>query len=542
VEDKDKVLIGDKLCFLCGESKEKHLGYILENKNNDDLIDDDDHIRNNILSNDILINELNNQDNKIDQNLIISNNNNLKKSIKKETCGICNELYIENDENKLKQCGHSYCNDCWYNFLSIKIKENKLSLIKCLNYECQEKLSDNFIINILKSNKELINKYKKYKFELDIINDPNKKFCPYPNCNSYAILKNIKNKNVKCFNNHEFCFFCLEKPHGKKPCQEKLDKSMILFSKNNFIKKCPHCGIITEKTSGCNHITCSKCNYQWCWLCNEEYNVEHFRQGKCKGFQFYRPKNEKEIQLAFEGKIILNESQRQSDINDEGNFHNRRRRHDIRNRRARNIGDFEDDDFRRRRRDRYIEDFQYISRIQRIKMTIISLLIYIFFGQIIISINFNLSLLDRELINPLYQRIYIISASLVYALIITTIFFLQIIINIIILIPYILFKGLIVVKDIRDNIFRRYEAKHGVLYHIHSFVFFSTLYILGADCFLYFYYKNKHSKIFCFFYYFIVYIHIFIFFSYSISFGIIKYSLDLLFRKTKFIEELNELN
>ena len=99
--------------------------------------------------------------------------------------------------------------------MSIKIKENKLTFIKCLEYQCQEKLSDDFIINIIKSNEQILNLFKNYKYELDIINDPNKKFCPYPNCNSYAELKNIKEKYVKCLNNHEFCFLCLEKPHKK---------------------------------------------------------------------------------------------------------------------------------------------------------------------------------------------------------------------------------------------------------------------------------------------------------------------------------------
>jgi hypothetical protein len=242
-------------------------------------------------------------------------------------------MFTVHEKNKIKKCGHAFCSNCWYDFLSIKIKENKLPLIKCLNYNCKEKLKDKFIINLLKSDIDLIRKFKRYKLELEIINDPNKKLCPYPNCDSYLELKQIRNKDVKCKNNHTFCFECLKKPHGKLPCNENLDKSMEEYAKNNFVKKCPKCSIITEKNNGCNQIICTKCRYQWCWLCNEEYNVEHFRQGKCKGFQFYRPKNEKEIQLAFEGKIILNESQRQSDINDEGNFHNRRRRHDIRNRR-----------------------------------------------------------------------------------------------------------------------------------------------------------------------------------------------------------------
>ena len=89
------------------------------------------------------------------------------------------------------------------------------------------------------------------------------------------------------------------------------------YSKNKLIKKCPNCGIITEKYEGCNHITCSKCNYQWCWLCNGKYSEDHFNQGKCKGFQFFRPKDEEDIKLAFEGKIELRESQRQEDLSDE---------------------------------------------------------------------------------------------------------------------------------------------------------------------------------------------------------------------------------
>ena len=116
----------------------------------------------------------------------------------------------------------------------------------------------------------------------------------------------------------------MEKPHGRKPCKNILDISMVKFSKKHFIKKCPLCGIITEKVEGCNHITCSKCNYQWCWLCNGKFTTEHFREGKCRGFQFFKPKDENDIKLAFEGKINLNQSQRQQDI--EENFRPRRRR------------------------------------------------------------------------------------------------------------------------------------------------------------------------------------------------------------------------
>ena len=44
------------------------------------------------------------------------------------------------------------------------------------------------------------------------------KFCPSPDCNSYAELKNEDEKYVKCENGHQFCFNCLKPWHGKKAC------------------------------------------------------------------------------------------------------------------------------------------------------------------------------------------------------------------------------------------------------------------------------------------------------------------------------------
>ena len=62
-------------------------------------------------------------------------------------------------------------------------------------------------------------------------------------------------------------------------------------------------------------MTCIECNYQWCWLCNNKYTFDHYLSGKCKGFQFFKPNNEKEIQLAFEGKIQLREDEQMNGIN-----------------------------------------------------------------------------------------------------------------------------------------------------------------------------------------------------------------------------------
>jgi len=284
-------------CYLCGEQKDNHLADQIDNSLSEDLKSS---IRKSFLENRRKLKDSNG-------------------SIKKTNCPACEEDFIPNDKNTLKNCGHSFCDECWYDFLSIKIKENKLAFIKCMDYECSEKPDDDFIINLLNSNEELIDKYKRFKLELEIINDPNRKFCPFPNCNSFLELKDKNNKEVKCSNNHIFCFLCLKSPHGNLPCNNEINKSMVEYEKNNFLKKCPKCDIITDKITGCNHIICAKCNYQWCWLCNGEYDPEHFYEGKCRGLQFFRPKDENEIKLAQEGKIELRESQRQDDLDSENN-------------------------------------------------------------------------------------------------------------------------------------------------------------------------------------------------------------------------------
>ena len=207
---QDRNSMDSNICYICGEINNIHLNFNQINNNNINLKKEEDF------------------PDKYDET---------KKESKLEIeCDICSEKFIPNDNNKLKNCGHSFCNNCWYDFLSIKIKENKISSIKCLEYDCHEKPNDDFIINLLKNDISLIQKYKKFKFELEILNDPNKKLCPFPNCNSYLELKNPKIKYVKCLNNHHFCFYCLNNPHEQMPCNIEINKGLDEYSKTNFIK------------------------------------------------------------------------------------------------------------------------------------------------------------------------------------------------------------------------------------------------------------------------------------------------------------------
>ena len=232
------------------------------------------------------------------RNLLIYNNRysegdaiafrNNKEKVKEERhskveCLICLEEYNESEGNRLP-CGHFCCENCLFNYLKTEIQSAKVAKLKCFVRDCDYVLTEGFILGKLKDDKALIDKYKVFKQRANIFLDKDKKFCPEPDCNSY--LQKGKDKYVQCENGHKYCYVCLKKWHGKTNCDEELDKDFQIWKQGKVIKQCPRCKIYTEKNEGCNHMTCTECKYQWCWLCEGKYNEDHFNSGSCNGLQF----------------------------------------------------------------------------------------------------------------------------------------------------------------------------------------------------------------------------------------------------------------
>ena len=48
---------------------------------------------------------------------------------------------------------------------------------------------------------------------------------------------------------------------------------------DGLANRCPKCKSLFEKVSGCQHMTCSICKYEWCWVCGMPYHsVLHYGQ------------------------------------------------------------------------------------------------------------------------------------------------------------------------------------------------------------------------------------------------------------------------
>ena len=102
------------------------------------------------------------------------------------------------------------------------------------------------------------------------------KWCVNEKCNRAIKVELSKNDQpaVKCKCGFRFCFGCDEEIHDLIPC--KLLKDFNVIRAQNLdsaewvvqnSKPCPRCKSDIEKNGGCNHISCSQCRHDFCWIC-----------------------------------------------------------------------------------------------------------------------------------------------------------------------------------------------------------------------------------------------------------------------------------
>ena len=314
------------ICFICQRPRKCHLDYIPEefliennninvnnnqNNNNENnfLIDIEENRNNN--SRDSFSFDFREEEDKFIPSLKKNSIDNKNKVNNKE-CSICFDE-MEDDEIKSNalECGHVCCTQCWTNYFKTLITDAKVEQIKCIDHECKEEVPEEFLFKFIQNDKKLTGKYEKFKKRALIINDPNKKQCPKPDCESY-LEKSKKTNYVKCKNGHQFCFECLRPPHGSSSCDQLLEKDFLKWKKNRVVKKCPRCHIFTEKNEGCNHMTCTSCKYQWCWLCLGHYSYGHYASGACSGHQFTKANNLKEAKKGIKSVYYARHVQKQN--------------------------------------------------------------------------------------------------------------------------------------------------------------------------------------------------------------------------------------
>ncbi|KAL7721354.1 RBR-type E3 ubiquitin transferase [Entamoeba marina] len=174
------------------------------------------------------------------------------------TCDVC---YEEVDELISLSCGHGFCKNCW-----------KDHVVECLN-------GPNAIDSLCmasgckcKIHFELVKK-KEY------VENQGNVFCPNPLCGRAIVILTSERPtdNIFCLCGQRFCFHCLSEYHSPATCTQVSDWNSLSTKddENSYLlltaKACYHCGLLCERTTGCNHMTCPKCKGQWCWMCRGDW-------------------------------------------------------------------------------------------------------------------------------------------------------------------------------------------------------------------------------------------------------------------------------
>eukprot|EP01126_Amoeba_proteus_P062070 TRINITY_DN8392_c0_g1_i1.p1 TRINITY_DN8392_c0_g1~~TRINITY_DN8392_c0_g1_i1.p1 ORF type:complete len:319 (-),score=77.25 TRINITY_DN8392_c0_g1_i1:56-1012(-) len=210
-------------------------------------------------------------------------------------CPVCMDSIGAGEGYVIPGCEHTYCKNCLCGYLTDKISEAAVIDIACVDPSCTTLFTYQDVKNLV--SKEMFAKFEDFSLMAALKKDPDMRWCPNPKGCGNAILGDPSTTKVLCDQcQYQFCFLCNEEWHTGtcddyqkwKEENGKVDVAFSRWARENS-KPCPKCKSRTEKNTGCNHMTCASCQYDWCWLCGGKCGPGHFDSYNllgCAGLQF----------------------------------------------------------------------------------------------------------------------------------------------------------------------------------------------------------------------------------------------------------------
>mmetsp|Transcript_19069 Transcript_19069/g.31890 ORF Transcript_19069/g.31890 Transcript_19069/m.31890 type:complete len:1165 (+) Transcript_19069:214-3708(+) len=218
-------------------------------------------------------------------------------------------------EQRRVDCGeeHSFCFSCWATYLKLQVVENSLTALTCPGYQCTAALNTSAWAECLLG--DYVDRFKDNTCRRVVEASDEFCFCPAKDCDLIIYVDNEKRRaspsvstgatiatassplTATCGHGHSVCLSCRDVGHAPCSCEDySLWKSKIskeisdsaalntnevataLWVQANT-KKCPKCKTPIEKDEGCNHMTCKKCRYDFCWICMQRWENHSNRTG-----------------------------------------------------------------------------------------------------------------------------------------------------------------------------------------------------------------------------------------------------------------------
>ena len=200
------------------------------------------------------------------------------------TCDICFDEIDESFCYTNPFCNHSFCINCLIDHCEAKINRCD-GRICCPSTDCKEEIPySDLISHGLVQNQKLLEKYDNTLTRINLDNDDRIIHCIKCGTPMEGVPGLTMVRCVKC--EYCFCSKCQTDWHADSTCEDyqrwlKENKIGLGTVPLQNTKQCPRCNTLIEKNGGCNHMTCTKCRYEFCWLCLGQYSGNHFSNGTC---------------------------------------------------------------------------------------------------------------------------------------------------------------------------------------------------------------------------------------------------------------------
>lgn len=245
-----------------------------------------------------------------------------------EVCSICDNQILYEDVPLSLSCNHEFCRSCWESYLNVKIKEGNTHNIQCPAFDCSTLVPVETIESLV--SREMARRYLQFDIKAFVESNPTLKWCPSPGCGRAVRLPSsmLPSLNVSveasssgeteamivdCGSGHFFCWHCLKEAHLPCSCElwskwlEKIAEMLPKIPTAEDIsecpeteavantlwlvtnsKCCPNCKSPIQKNEGCNHMKCTKCKHEFCWVCLEQWKKHSSATGgyfRCNRFE-----------------------------------------------------------------------------------------------------------------------------------------------------------------------------------------------------------------------------------------------------------------
>lgn len=97
-------------------------------------------------------------------------------------------------------------------------------------------------------------------------------YCPTPDCPQVyrATHEKATLQCPACLTS--ICTRCHSEGHDGFQCADQVqDELFKKWIKEHNVKQCPTCSVPIEKTEGCNHMMCTRCQTHICWQCMKTF-------------------------------------------------------------------------------------------------------------------------------------------------------------------------------------------------------------------------------------------------------------------------------